>query len=260
MKILLTMYSIRRMMEKDLYGALEQAKLLGFDGIELAWYAGHPVETVRKAVKDLELDVWACQTSMREMLADADRNFDDIASLGARYAVICFLTAQERPGSDGFERTCHEVQRLKQLAREKYGLTLLYHNHDFDFTRLPDGRYALDACYSGLDVGGELDTCWAELCGASTVELLHKYHRRIPLMHIKDFRKNPAVSGPSSPAPGFEFCPLGWGETDFSAILKAAEACGTQGLVLELDEPGCQKTELECVQLGLEHLKVLLGR
>ena len=31
---------------------------------------------------------------------------------------------------------------------KKHGMTLLYHNHDFEFAKTPDGTYALDQLYA----------------------------------------------------------------------------------------------------------------
>ncbi len=255
MKAILSMYSLRRMMAQDLEGALAHAQRLGFDGIELAWYAGHPVEKVRQAVQKLGIQVFSCQTSVAEMCEDPDKNLGDIAAFGAKYVVICHMTQEERPGGARHAETVETVKKLEELARTKYGLTMLYHNHDFDQALLPEGRRSLQASYDTFPVGGELDTCWVELCGLSTVDYLQQYAQRIPLMHIKDFRP---CEGSNEPAPGLEFCPLGWGVTDFESIFKTARATGVQGLVLELDEPGCGLTELQCVEEGTPYFMNLL--
>ena len=95
MKALLGVYSLREAMAKDLEGTLAQAKKLGFDGIELAWYAGHSVEAVREAVKKLDLQVWSCHTDVKEMLADPHKNFSDIVSLwrSMSSSAICGMTS-----------------------------------------------------------------------------------------------------------------------------------------------------------------------
>ncbi len=257
MKALLSMYSLREMMAKDLDGALSHAKRLGYDGIELAWYAGHPVADVRAAVRRQGLQVMSCHTDVREMCAGPEKNFEDIASLGAKYVIICHMTPEERPGGARYAETIETVARLEELARTQYGLNMLYHNHDFDQALLPDGRRSLEATYDTFPVKGQLDTCWVELCGLSTVDYLKKYSGRIPLMHIKDFRP---CAASNVPAPGLEFCPLGWGVTDFAAIVAAAEAAGVEGLILELDEPGCGLTALQCVEEGTPYFMKLMGR
>lgn len=253
MKALLAMYSLREEMAQNLTGTLRRAAQLGFDGVELAWYAGHPVSEVRKAVQELGLDVWSCHTDVKEMLAGPEKNFEDIASLGARYVIICHMRDDERPGGARFEQTREDVARLAQLARTQYGLTMLYHNHDFDLVPVENGPRSLDVSYRSFDVQGELDTCWVELRGASTVDYLQRYAGQIPLMHIKDFRR-------CSNAEGYEFCPLGWGDIDFAPIVQTAVQTGVKAMILEMDEPGCGKTALECVELGAQKLFELMGR
>ena len=260
LKALLAMYSLRNEMAVSLYDTLESAKKLGFDGIELAWYAGHPVSAVRKAAKDLDLDVWSCHTDVREMLADPKRIFEDIASFGARYVIICHMLPEERPGGSRYEQTVEDVARLSELAASQYGLKMLYHNHDFDSNVLPDGRISLDVSYQTFAVGGELDTCWIELNGGSSADYLRRYAGKIPLVHMKDFRRSPAPEGVPAPAPGCEFCPLGWGELDFPTIIKTAEETGVNALILEVDEPGCAASARESVEIGAKELFRLMGR
>ena len=53
---------------------------------------------------------------------------------------------------------------------KKHGMTLLYHNHDFEFAKTPDGTYALDQLYAEgpADVlGAEPDTCWIKVANGS---------------------------------------------------------------------------------------------
>lgn len=68
-------------------------------------------------------------------------------------------------------------------------MTLLYHNHDFEFTKV-DGAYALDRMYADIPAAllqTELDTCWVNVAGESPVAYLNKYAGRAPVVHLKDF-------------------------------------------------------------------------
>ena len=71
----------------------------------------------------------------------------------------------------------------------KLGMTLLYHNHDFEFTKL-DGKYALDILYEEVPASllqTELDTCWVNVGGEDPAAYLTKYSGRAPVLHLKDF-------------------------------------------------------------------------
>lgn len=268
MKALLSMYSLRDEMAADLDKTLESAAQMGFDGIELAWYAGHTPEEVLRAVKRIGLDVWSCHTDVREMLADPKKIFDDISAFGARYVIICHMRPEERPDGADYEQTLEDVARLSEMAHTEYGLKMLYHNHGFDMNILQDGRRSLDVTYDTFAIdGGELDTCWVDICGESSAEYLKRYAGRIPLMHIKDFRRiapagrfTMAPEGTIAPAPGCEFCPLGWGEIDFKKVFDTAEETGVQALILEAEEPGCVNTLRENVEISAKEMFRLLGR
>ena len=93
---------------------------------------------------------------------------------------------------------------------KKHGMTLLYHNHDFEFAKTPDGTYALDQLYAEVPadvLGAEPDTCWIKVGGPDPSEWLKKYSGRCPLVHVKDFRRK---------ADGVDLLALGEGEQRFS--------------------------------------------
>ena len=87
-------------------------------------------------------------------------------------------------------------------------MTLLYHNHDFEFAKTPDGTYALDQLYAEVpaDVLGAtghlLDQGWR----TGSQRMVEKYSGRCPLVHVKDFRRK---------ADGVDLLALGEGERIF---------------------------------------------
>ena len=113
---------------------------------------------------------------------------------------------------------------------KKHGMTLLYHNHDFEFAKTPDGTYVLDQLYAEVPadvLGAEPDTCWIKVGGPDPSEWLKKYSGRCPLVHVKDFRRR---------ADGVDLLALGEGEQDFPTLVKTAKECGAQWLVIEQDD------------------------
>ena len=77
-------------------------------------------------------------------------------------------------------------------ACKAHGIQTLYHNHDFEFAKMPDGRYALDYIYDTIPADllqTELDTCWVKVAGEDPAAYVRKYTGRSPLVHLKDFHK-----------------------------------------------------------------------
>ena len=69
----------------------------------------------------------------------------------------------------------------------------LYHNHDFEFVKMPNGQYALDYIYTEIPADllqTELDICWVKVAGEEPVDYIKKYAGRAPVVHLKDFYKD----------------------------------------------------------------------
>lgn len=106
------------------------------------------------------------------------------------------------------------------------GLRLGYHNHDFEWAPLPDGRSGYDAFWASADdaILAELDVYWATVAGASPVEVLTRLGARAVSVHLKD---GPARRGEPQ-------TPLGTGDVDAPAAVRAAGP-GLRWHVAEID-------------------------
>jgi 23S rRNA (adenine2503-C2)-methyltransferase len=81
---------------------------------------------------------------------------------------------------------------MKEIGKvcKANGITLLYHNHDFEFEKTEDGEYVLDALYSEIGpdlLATEIDTCWVNVGGEVPADYIRKYSGRAPIVHLKDF-------------------------------------------------------------------------
>ena len=99
----------------------------------------------------------------------------DYAMLGCRYVAIPYVSDEYRPGHEGFKDLIEGAKVLGEAAKKK-GMTLLYHNHDFEFA-LIDGEYALDVLYREVPASlleTELDICWVNISGGGSGRLYQK--------------------------------------------------------------------------------------
>ena len=159
------------------------------------------------------------------------------------------------------------------IALREAGFQLLYHNHDFEFAQLPDGTVGYDYIFANNDrtnLQNEIDVCWADYAGFNPAELLAKYAGGIPVVHMKDYK----LEGKLSSAPyaligvstdnsmkdeggWFEYRPLGCGQVDIPAVIKAAMEGGAQWLCVEQDEPSMGLDRLGGVAKSVEYLRSL---
>lgn len=263
--VAIQVFSVREDAKANLYATLKEIKKMGYDGVEFAGLYGHTPEEVRDMCADIGLVPLSAHVPYVDMVADPEGVLGQYATIGCRYVVIPYLTEEYRPGNDKFDEVIKNASMLGAVAN-KLGMTLLYHNHDFEFMKL-DGKYALDILYDSVSADllqTELDMCWVNIGGEKPVDYLLKYTGRSPVVHLKDFWGEKSEDMyeligidkklPTRPA-NFEFRPVGSGKQDFPSILKAAEQAGATWVVVEQDKPSMGLTALECAAKSRAYLK-----
>lgn len=227
--IAVQVYSVREEAERDFAGTMKKLGEMGYDGVELAGLYGKSAEEIRDSIKAAGLIAISAHVSYDELAGDLEKTLQDYETIGCRYIVIPWLGEDRRFGAALYEETIKGIPAISEGCK-KHGMTLLYHNHDFEFAKTPDGTYALDQLYAEVPadvLGAEPDTCWIKVGGPDPSEWLKKYSGRCPLVHVKDFRRK---------ADGVDLLALGEGEQDFPTLVKTAKECGAQWLVIEQDD------------------------
>ena len=267
--IAIQLYSVRDDMAADFEGTLKKIKALGYDGVEFAGLFGRKPEYIRELLKEIGLEPVSAHVSYNEMMSDIEGVMSAYETIGVKYIAIPYMTEEFRPNAPKFDEAI-EGMKLLGKAANAHGLTLLYHNHDFEFVKIGD-EYGIDVMYERVPADllkTELDTCWVNVAGENPAAFVLKYSGRAPVVHLKDFympAKKPekmyALIGiddgeaeQKDEADSFGFRPIGYGAQDIPAIIAASEKAGAKWLVVEQDDPSMGKTPMECAQMSIEYL------
>ena len=263
--IAVQVYSVRDDAAADLRATLQAIKNMGYDGVEFAGLYGNKPADIKAMCAEIGLTPISAHVPYLDMVKDPEGVLRDYAEIGCSYVVIPYLTPEYRPGEDKFGEVIENAKMLGKKANE-LGMTLLYHNHDFEFIKL-NGKYALDILYEEVPADllqTELDTCWVNVGGEVPADYIRKYSGRTPVVHLKDFFGEKSddmyeLIGIESKAPkrpsGFEFRPVGAGLQNFPEILKASEESGAKWVIVEQDKPSMGLTAMESIKKSIEYLK-----
>lgn len=257
-------YSVRKDAEADMRDTLQKIKDMGYDGVEFAGLYNHSAEEVKAMCEEIGLVPVSAHVAIGEFRKDCDKVLNDFATIGCKFIAIPWLGENDRPGGANWDATLADIIEIGKKAKEK-GMTLLYHNHDFEFEKI-DGKYLLDTLYDTVSsdiLQTELDTCWVNVGGENPAEYVKKYAGRAPIVHLKDFygEKSDNMfeligvnSKPVRPS-NFELRPVGSGVQDIPAICKASEVAGAKWLVVEQDSTSMGLTPLESIEKSRKYLK-----
>lgn len=262
----LQLYSVRDFAEKDFKDTMRKVKAMGYDYVEPAGLYGISAEDFRSALDEAGLTAICAHVPYAEMVSDIDKVVRDYTVIGIKYIAVPYLGEDDRPGSANYGTVLENIKRFGKIFAEN-GMTLLYHNHDFEFVRTESGKYALDEMYETVDASllqTELDCCWVKVAGEDPAEYIRKYANRCPIVHLKDFTGEKSqnmynligLKESAKTSSSFAFRPVGYGKQDIPTILTAAIESGAEYLVVEQDNPG-EQTSLEAAEMSRNYLKTL---
>jgi sugar phosphate isomerase/epimerase len=230
-RIGLQLYTVRRLMERDVDGTLRRVADIGFREVEFAGHFNRPARSLRATLDKLGLTSPASHLGLQDFTAErAGRTFDTAATLGHSYVVIAWIDNHLRQNPDDWKRIADQFSRIGEVAK-KYKMQFAYHNQEYDHQPI-SGRVPLDLLLESTDpslVRFELDLYWITK-GAGGSEWQRYFARwpgRFPMLHVKD------SAGP----PQHEMRDVGAGKIPFAQIFAQRERAGIQHFFVEHDEP-----------------------
>ncbi|KRG14450.1 xylose isomerase [Virgibacillus soli] len=238
------MFTLREESAQDFAGTLKKVAELGFDGVEFAGYGDLSVQEVRKILDEVGLKAAASHVPLADLKNDLAKVIEEQKVLGSRYIVCPFLLPDERS-----EETYQSLLTFFNDAGEtcrKEGLTLCYHNHDFELEKLADGRTALETIFDDVpseNIQTELDIYWLTKAGEQPTEWIKRYKGRTPLVHLKDMTVDEEQF----------FAELGTGGVDLESVLALGEEANVEWWVVEQDQS--RKTPFESIEISINYLK-----
>ena len=147
--------------------------------------------------------------------------------------------------TDTYEAFMATYPAIARKIREG-GRYFMYHNHDQEFKRTPDGRQIilerLAEAIPAADMGFTLDTFWVQAGGGDPAQWIANLAGRVPVIHLKDY------------AYGRKMAVVGEGNINFDRVFAKAEESGTQFMLVEQDD--CNGEDpIECLRRSYLYLK-----
>ena len=268
MKLAIQLYSVRDDLQNDFFGTLEKVKELGYDGCEFAGLYGKDPQEIKDFCAKLDLVPISAHVAYQDIIPDIEKAVDTYNKIGCKFMVIPYLPEDLRYGAEKYPQIVSDMKKIGEACK-KAGITLLYHNHDFEFQKTENGEYVLDALYNEISsdlLMTEIDTCWVNVGGENPSEYVRKYTGRAPIVHLKDFAgdKNEHMyeligieNEKKEVKSTFEFRPLGYGKQNIQSIVDAARDAGAGWVVAEMDSPSMGLTPMECMKKSIDYMKTI---
>lgn len=234
----LALYTVRDLMFKDVRATLEKVAQAGYVNVESAGYNNGKFYNLSpadfKALLD-EMKLTPISAHQGTVTFDnVDQQIADLKTAGFKYFVIpvppmgTFQVdpATRKMGMKGGAKALAETLNTLGKKCKDAGLQLLYHNHDFEFSKDDDGNVILDYLLEHCDksiVNFQMDLYWVTKAGKDPLDYFMRYPGRFKIWHVKDMDEQG------------RFAPVGNGKIDFKRILAKKKLSGMKYYYVEQD-------------------------
>ena len=228
-RIGLALFTVRHEAERDFDATLAEVAAIGYRELDMYIYAsGREARDTRRALDRAGLACPSARVTTANLYRGWDRFVEAAATLGARYVTLANVPPDER-------RTIRDWHELAEVfnragdAASRAGLTLCYHNHDFEFVPL-EGTVPYELLLAETDprlVRLQMDVYWVSRGGRDPAAELRRLRDRAASLHLKDMEETPAR----------RITTVGRGSIDFARVLRAATDAGVRHFFVEEDDP-----------------------
>lgn len=188
------LYSVRDLAEVNFEAALRQMAAQGYTFVETAGFFGHSAEQVKQWLDRYGLRISGTHSSFEDLERDFEGTVTCQKAIGSARYIVPWSDTTTR---EALERTAEKMRKFAPMLAE-HGITLGYHNHDFEFLPNADGICPMDYFREHTDVQFEIDVFWAYVAGKDPVSVLEEWKDRlIGCIHLKDGFRSPAAEGRS---------------------------------------------------------------
>ncbi|HEU5154443.1 MAG TPA: sugar phosphate isomerase/epimerase family protein [Gemmatimonadales bacterium] len=219
------LYSVRDIFAADPPGTLKQLAQIGYKEVELAGFGQHSIEEIKAAIQKAGLRAPSSHVPLENLRNNLSEVIANAKMLGNSY-VVCPWLDQEMRSRDGYRQAAALLNQAGQVTRQS-GITLAYHNHDFEFAVL-GGTIGYDILLEETDpevVKFEMDLYWIRKGGGDPLAYFEKWPNRFHLVHVKDMGRNG------------EMVNVGAGVIKWEAIFSKSSRAGIEHYFVEHDNP-----------------------
>lgn len=242
----------------DLPKTFAKVKKIGYDAAQISGVrAAISAADLRKVMVDAGVEPVGAHINLGTWRDNFKQAIEDCHGWGVKYAAIPWMNWNDYKDYTpaDWKKLFREFDAIAKKAA-KEGITLQYHNHDFEFNQFfikngKGGKTILEMMFDTCKVlQGEPDFGWVMRGGMDPVVWAERMKGRIDQVHLKDWG---LIGG------AFSFRALGEGRINWPAVVKACLKSGTHTFIVEQDACPATNDPFRSLKISRDYLRGILA-
>ena len=229
-KIGVQLYSVRGTMEQEgVEATLARIARIGYREVEFAGYFGRSATQIRDTLKGTGLVSPSVHVPLQLIKSpDFPKFVDNAALIGHKWINLAWLAPPERGSAEKYNAHADALLAAQKVARAA-GLTMAYHNHEFEFDPLgsTNGYEILLDRTKGSGIQFEMDLYWMSVAGKDPISYWTRFPGQFPMVHVKD----------NAGAPTNAMQSVGAGTINWASLFEQRKLAGIEHFYVEHDNP-----------------------
>lgn len=238
--------------EEGYIDTLLKLKKMGYSFVQFSGVK-YDSNLIKRGVEESGLPVVLTHVPIDLILNETEKLVEEHLSFGCKNIGLGAIPNTFIGEDDAWRKKVDELEKVAQKIKS-LGCNFCYHHHQFEFFRMDNGQTVMDYMIKNApNVNFTLDSYWLQYAGVDPVAFAKKVVGRIDCVHLKDYKVNRIDATKYDFKPNF--APVGQGNLDFNAIIKAWREAGAKYMLVEQDDASKFDNPLEQVKFSIDYLK-----
>lgn len=251
MEIGFNLYSIRGLIRtpEGMKGAFGRLKDMGYTAVQFSG-DGYDPALLQCAAETFGMKIVLTHMPLSRLLNDRDSLMAEHETFGCRNIGLGMMPADIAEDDTAVAELTERLETSAEYMRRR-GFTLYYHNHSFEFRRMGDKTVYDYLLANTRALCFVPDTYWLQHGGVSVIGYIRRLSGRCGCAHLKDYKMcgwNPGYAS------------VGDGNIDWTEVLPALTAAGTEHFIVEQDDAGDYPDPYKEAAKSITYLKNLAKR
>lgn len=237
----------------DLANTLARVAQIGFKTVQLSGVCEYTPEWISAELAKNGLTANLTHYNPKRIAEDTAAVIEEHKGFGCKYIGIGAMPdlKKENFSEESYLRFVERYLPAARMIRDA-GCKFMYHNHNFEFYRFPDGRNVIERLcddFAPDEMGFTLDTYWVTAAGGDPIDWLNRLAGRLNCVHFKDMCY-------SAEEPNQRMAPIGSGNLNWPKIIETCNALGVEYVYIEQDH-SYGEDPFVCLEKGYAYLHSL---